>query len=436
MYICKMSSETLDQFNALNNDEKLKVIEYGMYMVQYFKDNGVNENISTLLDQKIKSEISRNERKLNVQYAREKEETKKMQDQLIKELDNKQEHLVKMKKEYESRERDELKKLQDHLGKEMDHKQDYINKLRKECDILNELNKRGTSDIIMKITDVHKDLHHLIQPGKKGRVGEVMLYNLLSDEFPGCMLKDVTKKSGCCDLLLDYSGVRFIIESKMNTYETLKSHPTETIERFKKDVFNAIDEESGNVGVFVAHASHTIPGKGILDVEECYSSKIGKYYLLYVCDTNNHPSRLRAVIELGKLLYMNIDKNKKVKAIMDNVIKVNIKVSNSMKYVHDMKASINSQYKICKNLENSVDDIQKLLNGMEESTKDSKETEEESTLIKLAEIYKFIRDSGRKVTIKLLKDESVRVGVSATAIGRGMFTLLNIRRQLMTVKAN
>ena len=92
-------SEILDKFNSLNNNEKLKVIEYGMYMVQYFIDNNVNESISMLLDQKIRSEIIRNERKLNVQYAREKEDTKKMQDQLIKELDNKQEQLVKMKKE-------------------------------------------------------------------------------------------------------------------------------------------------------------------------------------------------------------------------------------------------------------------------------------------------------------------------------------------------
>ena len=428
-----MSSDILDKFNALNNEEKLKVIEYGMYMVQYFIDNNVNENISTLLDQKIKSEILRNERKLNQQYAREKEDTKKMQDQLVKELDNKQDQLVKMKKEYELREKDEIRKLQDHLGKELEHKQEYISKLRKECDILNELNKRSTSDIIMRITDVHKDLHNLIQPGKKGRVGEVLLYNLLSDEFPGCMIKDVTKKAGCCDLMLEYSGVRFIIESKMNTYETLKSHPTETIERFKKDVLNAIDEESGNVGVFVAHASHMIPGKGIMDVEECYSPKIGKYYLLYVCDTNNHPSRLKAVIELGKLLYMNIDKNKKIKAIMDSVIKVNLKVTSSMKYVQDMKASINHQYKICKNLESGMDDIQKLLNGMEES-KEAKDMADERSMVKLAEIYKVIQSSGRKVSLNLIKDENTRMGtgIPGNLIGRGLFTLEKIRRQFMS----
>jgi hypothetical protein len=430
-------SEILDKFNSLNNNEKLKVIEYGMYMVQYFIDNNVNESISMLLDQKIRSEIIRNERKLNVQYAREKEDTKKMQDQLIKELDNKQEQLVKMKKEYEMREKDEIKKLQDHLGKELEHKQEYINKLRKECDILSELNKRSTSDIIMKITDVHKDLHHLIQPGKKGRVGEVLLYNLLSDEFPGCIIKDVTKKSGCCDLLLEYSGVRFVIESKMNTYETLKSHPTETIDRFKKDVFNSIDEESCNVGVFVAHASHTIPGKGILDVEECYSPKIGKYYLLYVCDTNNHPSRLKAVIELGKLLYMNIDKNKKIKAIMENVNKVNLKVATTMKYLQDMKASINQQYKICKNLESGVEDIGNLLNGME-ATDELKDAVDDHALVKLASVYKFIRESGRKVTLKELKDESTKRGLCIPnhSIGRGILTLVNIKRQLMNIKIN
>jgi predicted metallopeptidase len=425
-------TEVLDQFNALENDAKLKVIEYGMYMVKYFRDNDINESISTLLDQKIKLEIARSERKLNLQFAREKEDSKKMQDQLIKELEIKQEQLVKIKKEYEVREREEIKKFQEQMSKELDHKQEYISKLKKECEILNEINKRGTTDIITKITDVHKDLNQLMFPGKKGRVGEVLLYNLLADEFQGCMIKDVTKKSGCCDLLLEYSGIKFIIESKMNTYETLKSHPTETIERFKKDVLNAIEEESGNIGIFVAHASHTIPGKGVLDVEECYSHKVGKYYLLYVCDTGNHPSRLRAVIELGKQLYANIDKNKKIKVIIDNIIKVNLRLSSSVKYIQDMKASINQQYKICKTLESNIEDIQNLLNGVEESA-NGKNTMDEKMLLKLSEMYKSLQDRGKKVTIKELKNENTKLGttISNNIIGRGMFTLVNIRKNVM-----
>ncbi len=428
----KMSSEILDKFNSLTNEGKLKVIEYGMYMVQYFIDNNVNEDISTLLDQKMKSEIMKNERRLMQQFSREREDLNKVREQLMKELDNKQDQIIKIKKEYEYREKEDIKKIQESAAKEMEQKQEYINKLKKECDILTELNKRGTSDIISKITDVQKDLNSLIQPGKKGRLGEVLLYNLLSDEFPGCMLKDVTRKSGNCDLILEYSGIKFLIESKMNTYETLKSHPTETIEKYKKDVLNGIEDGSGNVGVFVAHASHTIPSKGILDVEECYSTKVGKYYLLYVCDTNNHPSRLKAVIELGKQLYMNIGKNKKIKAIMDNVVKVNLRVSSTMKYIQDMKTSLNQQYKVCKNLENNVEDIQKLLNGIEE-LKESKDTVDEKMLLKLADIYRSLQDSGKKVTLKLLKDENKKMGtyISCNLIGRGMFTLVNIRKQLM-----
>lgn len=428
-------AESLDQFNALSNDEKLKVIEYGMYMVQYFKDNDVNESISTLLDQRIRAEVARGERKLNAVHVKEKEETKKMQDQLIRELDIKQEQLVKMKKEYEHREKEDSRKLQDKYEKELTHREEYINKLKRECEVLSELSNRGTSEIITKITDVHKDLNQLLQPGKKGRVGEVLLYNLLSDEFPGCMVKDVTKRAGCCDLLMEYKNVRFVIESKMNTYETLKSHPTETIERFKKDVCLSIEGDSCNIGVFVAHMSHTIPGKGIMDVEECYSPTVGKYFLLYVCDTNNHPSRLKAVIELGRHLYMNIDKNKKTKAIIDNVARVNLKVGIAIKNIQEMKSSINQQYKVCKSLESNLDDMHKMLNGMDYA-EDSNDAVEITKLERVADIYKNIRTSGRNVTIKALRDEITRLGlgIPPNVIGRGIFTMANIRKHLLMKK--
>jgi hypothetical protein len=337
--------EYRNRFSELSEEEQDKILQCGFWLFEYIWEVSKKEDVYAILHRKIKGEVSRNEKVLAQQYSRKESA----------------------------------------FLKELEVKQEEIENLRKECCILRNIHKDDSKLSLLseQLGQFRMEFSNFMSPHRVGKTGEGIVYNILSERFPKCPIRDVSGERGNGDIYMEYGDVRIMFEVKCSSEESLRSHPTETLGRFKSDAKKSIESGRTNSAVFVSVRSPSIPGHGILDVEE-YASSIGKFYLLYVSDILGYPDRLLNVVEMCRFLHINSDDEEKVRSILNNVSNMNIRLGDMTRMVKSMKSNINKQYKVCRELETEISNMVYLLKGMDIGERDEKHTE---NLDKLGKLY-------------------------------------------------
>ena len=138
-----------------------------------------------------------------------------------------------------------------------------VEELELKNNILSDFKTSTIDKILLSIRDMKDDIntnvrevHDKLTSSNIGKIGEKWIMDVLETNYPTSVTVDNSSYKGGGDIRFTHNGVRFMIESKSQTEDSLRRSPTDTVIRFKKEAIEEKVNDNIDVAIFVAQRAN------------------------------------------------------------------------------------------------------------------------------------------------------------------------------------
>jgi hypothetical protein len=249
--------------------------------------------------------------------------------------------------------------------------------------------KRIENTVISAIPSSTKD---------KGIQGEEFIRNILYQYFPYAKVISISEKSAkdgyAGDLMITINDLRIMIESKNMTNISLKKNPTDTIDKFKKELAEAKRKNMVDCGIFVSCKTDNIRGKVIYC--EAINTENGKIGVTFLSDIYRQPERLANAI----FMFMAFRTEEDIKTLQEILPNIERLGANNERF-----------YTLIQQQENTINEMRMIYkyNNSEINSIIQNNTPDIETVV--FGIYKAMRETDNKVSMGQLKENCIKAGI-------------------------